>query len=98
MKNYLIFSVVFLVGACMNNKVEFKPIEKKNDLLVISERNVDSTFANNLEQVLKYYGEKYERSDKTVILIEESLYADKDLMYNYTNKAKDAEWLETHKK
>jgi hypothetical protein len=97
MRNYLIIGFFLLTG-CMNKKVEFKRVERTNDQYVISGQKMDTAFVNNLEQVLNYYEVGYERIDGTSILVEEKLFEDKDLMYNYTNKAMDAEWLETHKK
>ena len=97
MKKYCLISFLIVTG-CMSNKVEFKPVERTNEQYVVSDRKMDSVFVNNLEQVLKYYDKSYERPDGTSILIEEKMFADKDLMYNYTNKARDTDWLKSHKK
>lgn len=96
MKNYLLILSLFLT-ACTTKMIEFNPIEKQGDTYVEVKSHADSIFLKNIEQVLNYYDVAYEKHSDSKIFIEEAIYEDKDLMYNYTIKAKDDEWLKDHK-
>ncbi len=93
---YCIFFLCLFLTACSEKMVEFIPIERQGDAYVEMKAYQDSAFVKGLEQVFNYYDVSYEKQAEHTILIEASLYEDKDLMHNYTKKARDKEWLETH--
>jgi hypothetical protein len=51
---------------------------------------------DRVEQVLTYYGQPYRRAGATDLRISLTLIADKELVWNYTTKAEDTDWLATH--
>ena len=50
---------------------------------------------DRLEQVLRHYGVPYQRTDQG-LRVDASVATDADLVWNFTTKAEDAEWLATH--
>jgi hypothetical protein len=50
---------------------------------------------DRLEQVLRHYGVPYQRTDHG-LRVDASVASDSDLVWNFTTKAEDAEWLATH--
>jgi hypothetical protein len=75
--------------------IEFKPVLLINDEFVIDESKLSDTSKQNILHVLKYYNVNYSLNNSH-IMIEKSLWNDKDLMWNYTNKSNDKEWLISH--
>ena len=92
---YYIYLIIILLYSCNMEYVEFKPIEQKNNKFIINEQVMSSQFNKNLKRVLDFYMEDY-KIEETKIFINSRLWKDKDLMWNYTNKAKNKEWLKTH--
>lgn len=62
------------------------------DGLVIDDMNMPDNFYGNLEKVLKYYKEDYQKRGD-VIYVKKTLYKDLDLCWNYTSKANNKVWL-----
>ena len=78
-----------------NTYTEFEPtIFEGNSYKKI---NVNGVFYKNLEMVLDYNNVMYKIDGKGKILIKRSLSVDKELLLNYTKKALDTAWLNTHK-
>jgi hypothetical protein len=50
---------------------------------------------DRLEQVLRYYGVPYQRTEHG-LRVDGSVAADTDLVWNFTTKAQDPEWLAGH--
>jgi hypothetical protein len=50
---------------------------------------------DRLEHVLRHYGVRYRR-EPDGLHVDEAVAGDLDLVWNYTNKALDAEWLAGH--
>lgn len=76
----------------------------KSDMVVIQPQQFDgenlrpyegdSLFYRNLELVLQHYHEEVVRDAKGGLLIWRWLNDDKELIWNYTTKANNREWLE----
>ncbi len=85
----------FIITGCLKrNETQFWPIEYQNDDLIVIQNAPEGGFYSNLEHVLQYYGKDYSKKEDGTIWISEELYADKDLMWNYTTKASDSVWLQ----
>lgn len=72
--------------------VQFFEIYFLNDTYIISQNKPSGKFYSNLKSVLRYYKEDFLEKD-SVIYVKSKLFADRELMYNYTKKAKDSVWL-----
>lgn len=99
-KRYLLFIVPFMGIAVFflywNTYTEFEPtVFESNSYKTI---DVSAGFYENLEIVLVYYDVKHKATDEGKILIKRSLRANKELLLNYTKKALDTAWLNSHKK
>lgn len=97
-------SIIFLIGiglsSCTgNNYVEYKPhyLSGNNEHKYFGEPELDSIEFKNTIQVLEFYGNEYKTKNGNVILITKELNQDWTLLWNYTTKANDNEWLQTHK-
>ena len=100
-KNSLtLFLLIIGINSCaLNSYVEYKPhyLSKNSERKYYGQPVLDSIqFANTL-QVLKYYKEDYKTKNGTVILVTKELAEDWSLLWNYTTKANNSEWLKTHK-
>jgi hypothetical protein len=98
-----VFLVLVVVGlsACSDNEyVEYKPyyLSDNNEHKYYGNPELDSTEFQNTIQVLEYYGETYKTKNGNVILISNRLSEDWELVWNYTTKAGNDNWLKTHKK
>ena len=99
----LAFLVLAIVGlnACSHNKyVEYKPhyLSSNNEHKYYGNPELDSVEYKNTIQVFEYYGETFKTKNGNVILISEQLSKNWELIWNYTTKAGDEDWLKTHKK
>lgn len=97
------FLVLVVVGlsACSNNEyVEYKPhyLSDNNEGKYYGIPELDSAEFQNTIQVLEYYGEAYKTKNGNVILISKQLSNNWELVWNYTTKAGDQDWLKTHQK
>ena len=78
-------------------KVKFQPVVLVGDTLVVSQEPFDDAYKANVIRVLDFYKENYKLDDKGNILISRKKWEDRDLMWNYSNKAKNKAWLDSHK-
>lgn len=94
----LVFAMVAIVACDGNKFVEYKPhyFNPTSDQKYYGDAELDSTEFVNTQHVLTYYGEAFKTENDNVILITKELANDWDLLWNYTTKANDSEWLETH--
>lgn len=92
------FIVLFFLMNCMSEKyIEFKPVIQEGDKLIyVEEDYFSSAFTEHFKDVLQFYKEDYKISKEGVLLIPETLYQDKELLWNYTTKANDPLWLKQH--
>jgi hypothetical protein len=85
--------ILFAIISCQEKLTVFKPVVKINDAYQYSTKDaLCSEFQDNIIFVLSYYSEEF-RSQNDSILITSKLFNDKELLYNYTKKACDSDWL-----
>ena len=72
----------------------FVPVRSVGDRLVAFD-DAGPDFADALRQVLDFYDVPW-REQGGDVLVTTQLLADLDTCWNYTTKATDAAWLETH--
>lgn len=93
-KFILALCFLLLFSGCTSNEYEvFKPVYQKGNKLVVSDEPMSAEFKENIKFVLRHYGKHYKENQNGDILIPEGLWADRDLMWNYTTKANDPTWL-----
>lgn len=96
MKLHQLFVFIALLAfSCNMNYIQFKPVISQDDQFVVSKEVVSSEFHENIVQVFDFYKVDY-KIDDSKILIDATSWKDKDLMWNYTNKAKNQDWLNSH--
>jgi hypothetical protein len=96
----VLFLIVIGLSSCAeNNYVEYKPhyLSGNNEHKYYGESELDSIEFKNTIQVLDFYCNEYKTKNGNVILITKELNQDWTLLWNYTTKANDNEWLKTHK-
>jgi hypothetical protein len=77
---------------------EFQPtLFENNSYIHYKIMPEDQVFYKNLEIVLNYNNVDYKIDDKGRILVKRNLNSDKDLLLNYTKKALDTIWLNSHR-
>lgn len=83
---------------CKPNFQELKPVILDNEKLIHTEIvDMPIDFNKNIIQVLNYYGEEYHMEINTnKLMIKRKLFENKELLWNYTNKANDSLWLKNH--
>jgi hypothetical protein len=74
--------------------VPFAPLKYDGQKGLITAQ-INKGFYKDLAQVLVYYEVPY-RKEAGVINIRRKLSQDKDLVWNYTSKALNEDWLKTH--
>lgn len=79
-----------------DNYVPCNPVYRVGDELVASENLKSEEFNRNIKRVFDFYQVPYKENPNGVILIPNQLWEDKDTMWNYTTKANDPKWLDTH--
>ncbi|MCL6275003.1 hypothetical protein M3P19_13365 [Muricauda sp. 2012CJ35-5] len=70
-------------------------MSKNNEDKFYGDPELDSIEFNNTIQVLEYYGHTY-KTNGNKIFITKTLNGDWELLWNYTTKANDPDWLKTH--
>jgi len=96
-----LYLFIIILSSCDEVKyVEYKPhyLSSNSDKKYFGEPYLDPTEFANTVQVLEYYGEDFKTKSDNVILISNKLSKDWELLWNYTNKAEDYDWLSTHKR
>jgi hypothetical protein len=81
----------------LNTYVEFEPILFQPGKDVYENVQADAQFYKHLETVLSNYHEPYKTDHAGKILIKRKLKWDKELVFNYTSKALDADSLQSHR-
>lgn len=79
-----------------NTYVPYKPVYQIGDQLVVSEEPLSAEFRENIKMVLRFYDVPFKEGKNEVILIPKKIWKDRDTMWNYTTKANDPDWLDTH--
>lgn len=82
--------------ACSKPKlVEFRPVYATSENEYYTEERYPTRFFENIQQVLGYYDVTF-KIEKGKVYISSKIYQDKELMFNYTKKALDQDWLDSH--
>ena len=87
--------VIFLNVACARFiYVPYQPVYRQGDKLIVSEEPIPIELQKNILKVFEFHDVPY-KVDKGVILIPQAVWKDREIVWNYTTKANDAEWLRT---
>ncbi len=73
---------------------ELKPVILEDERLVFEEEYDHELFAGQMIEVLDYYAESYRVDEHGKIMVSRRLISDMELLWNYTMKARDRDWLE----
>lgn len=86
--------LVPVILACSSRvDAAFRPVTVAGDQYVYEPAVDDPELISNFEFVLSFYGEPYRVAADGGLVISRRLAADMDLLYNYTQKARDQAWL-----
>jgi hypothetical protein len=92
----IIFLVITLIFYSYRNSYnKFSPILFKGGEFV--QIKYEKVNCNNLKIVLDFNNVEYKFSSNKEILIKNYLLNDEELLYNFTKKALDSNWINTHK-
>lgn len=94
---WLVLLPVILTGLYLfyrNSYIRIQPVLFTDSGFI--DFNGDSFFNKNLGKVLGYYDVGHKVDDQGNIFVKVSLNADKELIWNYTTKALDKDWLASH--
>ena len=95
-KNYwLLIPLVGIIIIYNNTYTEFEPILFSDDSYKRIE--VDSSFYKNLKIVFDWNNVPYKIDKQGKPLVKRKLNNNKELVFNYTKKALDTAWLNSHK-
>jgi hypothetical protein len=72
---------------------EFIPVVKVGDNLVSRPELMSDTLSKNIVQVLTYYNEAWKLEGGRLLVSQD----DRELLWNYTTKAMDRDWLSAHR-
>lgn len=95
-----LFIACFILYSCSDKKyIEYKPhyVSPNGEYKYLGESKLDSNMYRNIKHVLDFYNQEYKTEKNNTVLISEKLSEDWNLLWNYTTKANDGEWLDTHK-
>ena len=77
--------------------VRFRPVYRHRDQLIPSEEpTVEDDLRDRIKVVLAFYDVPFRQDRRGELWIASEVGHDLDLMWNYTNKANDPEWLAHH--
>ena len=101
-RNRILIVVIIVFGISgfliwSNSYVEFKPIvfDLKTEKYIPVKP--DPGFNTNLKVVLEHNNMAYKEDASGRILIKRKISNDKELMWNFTTKAMDTAWLNSHR-
>jgi hypothetical protein len=90
----LLFGIIIFIYY-KNTYTEFEPILFRDD--AYKRVAVDRSFYKNLKIVFDYDNVQYKVNKQGKTLVKRKLNDDKELVFNYTEKALDTIWLNSHK-
>ncbi len=99
-RNTILGFLIFLgLPSCIGDKfVEYRPHHLIDEIKYYRESELDSMEFLNTIHVLDYYGEDFKTKNGNVIFITQELSEDWELVWNYTTKANDNDWLKKYAK
>jgi hypothetical protein len=74
----------------------FRPVYREGDRLAPSEVPVPPDLRDRIKLVLAFYAVPFRQDKHGKLWISSKTALDLDLMWNYTSKAEDPEWLTRH--
>jgi hypothetical protein len=93
----LVLLLTLTVACTSNQYVLYRPVIRSQEELVVSDSAVNSGHRENIKQVFDFYSVPY-REENGQILIPADVWQDRELMWNYTTKANDPDWLRQQEK
>jgi len=98
-KNVIFFLVIVVLISCNKNEyIVYRPhyLSSNHETKFYGKPELDTIEFKNTIQVLEFYNETFETKNGNLILISEELANNWELLWNYTTKSKDENWLKTH--
>jgi hypothetical protein len=97
LKLHCLVGMGLLMASCHGQDfVRFRPVYREGDRLVRSDAPVSADLRDRMKIVLAFYDVSFQQDDKGELWIAAKAARDLDLMWNYTSKANDAEWVTKH--
>jgi hypothetical protein len=94
-----IAAFAFLLLGCSAGFVTFQPIQKsKQDLLIPAPELINPNYIERVKIVLTIYGEPYRTNQAGGLLVTAKLALNKELLWNYSDKALDDAFIEQARK
>lgn len=85
-------SLLALTISSCGGSHEFIPIVRMDYELVEKPELLNDSLRKNMVHVLSYYKEDWHMEGGSIMVLQ----ADRELLWNYTIKAMDADWLDAH--
>ena len=83
-----------IIGLCScTPSSEFIPVVKVGDTLIEKPELMNDTLRRNIVEVLTYYNEEWKMEGERLLVSQD----DRELLWNYTTKAMDRDWLSAHR-
>jgi len=98
-RKLVVFLIVLLLTSCSgrpSDESKYRPLVFDGNKLNYEEVLNTKEHYDRVEQVLRYYDIVFDRSGETSLTFEKPI--ELDLMWNFTSKAEDDEWLKAHKR
>jgi hypothetical protein len=76
----------------------FRPVYRNGDRLIVQELPLTPELRERVKTVLQFYDVPFKEDQNGDLLIPAQDWQDQELMWNYTTKANDAAWLQTHQR
>lgn len=92
-KIIIMFSIIL---ASCNSYVKFKPILFNGENFQIDNEHISNDYNQRIIKVFKYYKVNFRVDGDSTIWINKKVMKNKELIWNYTTKANDLEWLRNH--
>lgn len=91
----ILVAVLFIgIGTSCTSYREYQPQAKVGDDVVVNMQLMTDEHKENLSQVLDFYQVDWKEENGKILINSD---VDSELLWNYTTKANDAEWLRSHK-
>ena len=82
-----------LTISCMSQPdVPYRPVVRSQDQLVVAPSPPEAEHLDNIKRVFDFYNVPYREVDQQ-LLVPAEIWRDQEMMWNYTTKANDPEWL-----
>lgn len=92
---FLILTSILMFSCSEKKFVEYKPHYSDDGKRTFGNPELSSEELKNTIQVLEYYGEEYQTKEN-IILITKKLNDNWEVIWNYTTKSNDENWLKNH--